>query len=214
MAWLPTLRLVTFATVAFFAFIVMAISADLVALIGSVPGFSGFSGFALATSIITLATVIPMFLLDMFRQGAIFSYILVEIVWLSVLWVFWLSSGSYSASTDLFTAVDCNFGFFGDFGDGGLTQVCQETKAITAFAFLTWIILLVYTGVLLFLGIRAQGRGHKVWTASVREEAIFYPEAKSGGSPGQMHTMPTSAPQTYPPVPAPASLPSPGAIQV
>jgi hypothetical protein len=73
---------------------------------------------------------------------------------------------------------------------------------------------MVYTGVLLFLAIRAQGRGHNVWTASVREEAIFYPEAKSGGTPAQMHTMSTSVPQTYPPAPAPASLPTPGAVQV
>ena len=69
---------------------------------------------------------------------------------------------------------------------------------------------MVYTGILLFLAIRAQGRGHNVWTAAVREDAIFYPEAKSGGSPAQVPTVPASLPQTYPPAPAPA----PGALQV
>ena len=74
---------------------------------------------------------------------------------------------------------------------------------------------MAYTGVLLFLGIRAQERGNNVWSASVREDAIFYPsEAKSGGTLAQMNTMPTSHPQTYPPAPAPASVPTPGAIQV
>lgn len=76
---------------------------------------------------------------------------------------------------------------------------------------------MVYTAVLLFLGIRAQERGSPVWTVSVRDEAIFYTaEAKSGGTLAQMNTMPTSVPQTYPPAPAPAPLavPTPGAIQV
>ena len=74
---------------------------------------------------------------------------------------------------------------------------------------------MAYTGVLLFLGIRAQERGNNVWAVSVREEAIFYPsEAKSGGTLAQMHTMPASLPQTYPPAPAPTSLPTPGAVQV
>jgi hypothetical protein len=75
---------------------------------------------------------------------------------------------------------------------------------------------MVYIGALLFLAIRAQGRGNNVWKASVRDEAIFYSEAKSGGTLAQMHTMPTSVSQAYPPAPAPAphSVPTPGAIQV
>ena len=74
---------------------------------------------------------------------------------------------------------------------------------------------MIYTGVLLFLGIRAQGRGNNVWTGSVREEAIFYPGAKSGGTPAQMHTMAApSVPQAYPLAPNPASVPTPGAVHV
>ena len=69
---------------------------------------------------------------------------------------------------------------------------------------------MAYTGMLLFLAIRAQGRGNNVWEMSVRDDAIFYPEAKSGGSPAQVSAMPASLPQTYPPAPAPTH----GAIQV
>ena len=95
-----------------------------------------------------------------------------------------------------------------------------------AFSFLTWIIrgfslltlglpliellVMIYTGILLFLAIRAQNRSHNVWQKSVREEAIFHPEAKSGGTPAQVPTITASLPQTYPPAPAP----TPGAIQV
>jgi len=195
----------------------MSISADLIA--STEPSFYfKFSALALATSLLTLFTVVPMYLIDVLRQGAMFSYIVVEIVWLSILWVLWLSSGSYAAWTDgQLINLDplessCNYGILGD--RDGITQGCQEIKAVMAFSFLTWIILMIYTGVLLFLGIRAQGRGNDVWMASVREDAIFYPEAKSGGTPAQMHTMPTSVHQTYPPPPAPSSVPTPGSVQV
>lgn len=77
---------------------------------------------------------------------------------------------------------------------------------------------MAYTTLLLVLAIRAQGRGNNVWTMSVREDAIFYPEAKSGGTPAQVSTIPASLPLTYPPAPAPAPAsspgPTPGAIQV
>lgn len=81
MTWLPTLRRVTFgrilqhvscvpllkkfalATVTLFALIVMSVSADLIAL--TEPSFYfKFSALALATSLITLFTVIPMCALD------------------------------------------------------------------------------------------------------------------------------------------------------
>jgi len=219
MTWLPTLRVVTFATVSLFAAIVLSLSADLISLTEPLFYYK-FSAFALATSAITLLTVVPMFVIDILRQGAIFSYIVVEIVWLSVLWVLWLSSGSYAAWTDnqieAFYPAESSCNYHLIFDNNIVNQGCSEIKSITAFSFLTWIILMVYTSILLFLGIRAQGRGNNVWTVSVREEAIFYPEAKSGGTPAQMQTMPTSVPQAYPPAPPPASVPvpTPGAIQV
>lgn len=80
MAWLPIFRLVTFgrilqpvslvpllktnfavATVILFALIVMSISADLIALTEPHGGYFKFSALALATSLITLFTVIPMY---------------------------------------------------------------------------------------------------------------------------------------------------------
>ncbi|KAF8271724.1 hypothetical protein EI94DRAFT_1719883 [Lactarius quietus] len=140
---------------------------------------------------------------------------------LPVLWVLWLSSGSYAAWTDnrieaFFPAESsCSYGPSVNDNDV-LNQGCSEIKSITAFSFLTWIILMAYTSILLVLGIRAQGRGNSVWTASVRNQAMFCPDAKSGGTPAQMHTMLTSVPQTYPPAPPPASVPvpTPGAVQV
>jgi len=80
----------------------MAVSADLIALTEPLFYYK-FAALALTTSLLTLFTVIPMyvlalskvapprlhahshtcrFLIDMIRQGAIFSYVVVEIVWL------------------------------------------------------------------------------------------------------------------------------------
>ncbi len=78
MAWLPTARLVTFgriphhvfrvhllknlavATVSLSTFIVMCISANLIALTEPLFYYK-FAAFALATSLLTLITVIPMY---------------------------------------------------------------------------------------------------------------------------------------------------------
>ncbi|KAH8999436.1 hypothetical protein EDB92DRAFT_1834129 [Lactarius akahatsu] len=206
MTWLPTARLIAFATVSLFSLIVLALSADLIAL--TEPFFYyKFAALALATSIMTLFSVIPMFVVDIYRQGSVFSYIIVEIGWLSFLWVLWLSSGSYAAWTDDQLSIfgsscgDLNF-----FGDNTFSRGCGEIKAIAAFSFLTWIILMGYTGVLLFLAIRAQERGHRVWKMSVREDTVLFEEAKSAGTPAQVPAIPASLPQSYPPVPTHGSV--------
>jgi hypothetical protein len=63
MSCVPLLKKFAVATVAFFALIVMAVSADLIALTEPTFYFK-FSALALATSLITLFTVIPMCALD------------------------------------------------------------------------------------------------------------------------------------------------------
>ncbi|KAN0131610.1 hypothetical protein V8E53_010452 [Lactarius tabidus] len=189
----------------------MSISAQFIAWSRTEPSsnFFDYEYLALATSLATLFTVIPMYLIDMFRQGAMFSYIIFEIVWLSILWVSWLSSGSYTAWTDSEVIKDFPAESSCNFSD---SQGCREVKVLYAFSFLAGILLMVYTAVLLSLAIRAQGRGKRVWTVSVRVEAIFYAEARPGGTLAQMNTMPTNVPQAYPP--APYFVPTPGAVQV
>ena len=67
---------------------------------------------------------------------------------------------------------------------------------------------MAYTGLLLFLAIRAQERGQRVWQTSVREDTLFYAEAKTSGTPGQLPTLPATVPQSesYPPAPAPGAF--------
>jgi len=201
--YLATVRVVTFATTIAFSVIVMCLSADLISLTEPVTYFP-FAALALSTSLFTILTVIPMYVIDMFRQGSLFSYIVVEIGWLSVLWVLWLSSGSYAAWTDNQLSIldpsesSCSFGLF---GDPGIYQACHEIKAIMAFSFLLWILLMAYTVLLLVLSMRAHQQGRPAWTAGVRDGVLLYSSDKTVGSPSQVAATPPTIHQSYPPPP-------------
>ncbi|KAI0254222.1 hypothetical protein BJV78DRAFT_1371109 [Lactifluus subvellereus] len=228
MTWLLAARLVTFVTTILFSIIVIALSAALVAQIKP----RGFSAFALATGLLTVITIVPMygrpcdcapcitkrclfptyrFIIDMLQKGTFFSYIIVEIVWLKVLWVLWLSSGSYAAWMD--SQITCgdpqestdNFGI-GVF-NGGASQGCGKIKPVTAFSFLLWILLTAYTSTLLGLSIRAHSRGHSIWTTGVRDGALFHPAEKASTSPAQVYAAPVTDSHSHPPAP-PQSLPN------
>jgi len=204
--YLTYIRLGTFVTTLLFSLIVLCVSADLVSLTNAQSDF-GFSALSLTTGLLTLITLGPMLLIDMNRQGSIFSYIVVEISCIAVLWVLWLSTGSYAASTDntvFGQDTSCNFGDFFIGNLGRLDRACHETQAVVAFSFLTWIILMGYTVMLLVLGLRAQERGRPAWKTGVRDGALLFADEKAVGSVGM--TPPTLHP-TYPP-PTQQTLPS------
>jgi len=179
----------------------MSLSADLISLT-SFAFTPVFAELSLATSLLSMLSVAIMLVVDLLRQGSIFSYIVVEIVWLSILWVLWLSSGSYAAYTDgqVMAAFpgesNCDFGIFADPRD---TQGCHEIKAIMAFSFLTWILLMSYTIMLLVLAIRAQERGNSAWTSGVRDGVLFYSVRKTTGGAAQVQTTMAAMPYSLPP---------------
>jgi len=211
-------RIVIFSKTILFSLIVMSLSADLISLTTPVFYYK-FSALALANSLLTMLTVAIMLVVDLLRQGSIFSYIVVEISWLSVLWVLWLSTASYAAWTDgQITAAfpeeaSCDFGFF---ADPRAAQGCHEIKGIMALSFLIWILLMSYTIMLVVLGIRAQERDNAVWTTGVRDGVLFFSIRKtSTGGAAQVQTglasVPYSLPlsqQTLPQQPSPQQPPS------
>jgi len=196
--YLSTARTATFGTTILFSLIVMSISADLISLTEPLFYYK-FSALALSTSLLSLLTVTAMLVVDIIRQGSVFSYIVTEISWLSFLWVLWLSSGSYAAWTDgeLIDAFpresSCDFG---PFSVPGAEQGCHEIKAIMAFSFLTWILLMAYTVTVLILAIRAQERGNPSWTTGVRDGVLFYSSRKTMGDAAQLEVQ--AAPPTIP----------------
>jgi len=194
---LSLVRMITFATTLLFALIVLALSADYVSLV-PVSTFNRFAALGLFTALITLLTVTPMLVVDMLRQGSFFSLIVVEIGWLSFLWVFWLACGSDAASIDsLLISGDANESSCSGF-TGVLAETCGEIKAIMAFSFLSWILLLAYSITLLVLAIRAHQRGNPAWTTSVRDGVLFYPSKTATGGAAQVYAAPAAYPLSQP----------------
>ncbi|KAI0046965.1 hypothetical protein FA95DRAFT_1291395 [Auriscalpium vulgare] len=172
MGYLSLARLITFGTSLLFSIIVLGIAADVISTEEKyLDEYSNFAALAVATAVLTLATVGPMLIIDILRRGAFSSWIVVELGWLSILWVLWLATGADAANTDgnTFIGSSCNF------ENSIVSRVCNEFKAIEAFSFLTWIILMAYTVLLLVLAIRGQNAGHSVWKSSVRDGAFLEP---------------------------------------
>jgi hypothetical protein len=112
-----------------FSIIVLGLGAHLIAAGHNVvvdDGFFGFdvenvyfpfTGLAVAVAVIHLITVTPMsvyysscssrfnlikhfrLVIGFLRSGAFTSLVLVEVVWLSIMWVLWLAAGGLAAST-------------------------------------------------------------------------------------------------------------------
>ncbi|KAF5337158.1 hypothetical protein D9611_002893 [Ephemerocybe angulata] len=149
---LPLARTIIFGIVAFFSIIVLGISAHLVSLPGPSPDYVNL---ALATSILTLIALPIIFIIPLKRRGAAPSFVAVEVVTLWLLWILWLATGATIANW-LPGLVFCNGG------------VCSELRAIEAFAFLNWLMLMFYSFVLLTLAVTAHHRGRTgVWKSSV-----------------------------------------------
>jgi len=199
--YLSIFRMVVFSKTILCSVIVISLSANLISLTDLNLDLN-LAPFALVTALLSKLTVVTMFVVDIRRQGSIFSYIVVEIVGLSVLWVLWLSTGSYAAWTDgQLTAAfpnesNCDFVLFPFFN---AIQICHEIKAIIAFSFLTWILLMSYTIVLVVLAIRAKERGNSAWTTGVRDGVLFYPVRKTTGGAAQVQTALATIPYSLPP---------------
>ncbi|KAF8654295.1 hypothetical protein AX16_003554 [Volvariella volvacea WC 439] len=178
MANFSTVRLVVMGTAVVFSVIVLGLSAHVLATTNKyLGGYFTFSAMSLATALLTLLTVPVMIYIDMIRKGAFTSMIIVELGWLGVLWVLWLASGGLAAeATGLAWPTGCGY------SDQTVDTLCREFPAITAFDFLTWILLFGYTVTLLVLSILAAGRGNSVWYQGV-SEADFSAGANAGAIP-------------------------------
>ncbi|KAJ6516289.1 hypothetical protein C8R45DRAFT_239212 [Mycena sanguinolenta] len=175
MALLPLIRLVALSVVLAFSVIVLGLSAALTSTTETyLDGYFEFAALAIATSALTLLTLPVMIALEILQSGAAFtSMIIVELPWLSILWVLWLATGSdgAQAAQNVFVA-DCS-----DYIPK-IKAACQETSGIQAFAFLNWLILMAYTIFIFVLTIIAQTRKHTgVWRSSVAEAPFFTPGA-------------------------------------
>jgi hypothetical protein len=159
------LRMVVFGVASVFGLIVIILGALITHYTTEFLGFFyDYAALGIATGLLTILTLPAMLALSIARKGAITSMIAVEIGWVWFLWILWLSVGGHTVG--IFFLGDCS-----DLGFGTLVvAVCRETSALTAFAFLTWILLMAYNVTLIALTFRLHTRGHtRVWTQDVTD---------------------------------------------
>ncbi|KAF7350561.1 hypothetical protein MSAN_01615800 [Mycena sanguinolenta] len=200
------IRLVVLSTVVVFALIALGVAAAFTSTTTSlVDETFPFAALGIATAVFTIVTVPPMIALEMLRPGGPTSMIIVEILWLAILSIMWLATGADTASNTVgcntaqdkeATAIEHEFGVpTSETPDG----ICSELSALEAFAFLNWIILMGYIGMLLVMSLMAASRKHtNVWTSSVANAPFSEPaenpsvptshNSGTGGQPGGYST--------------------------
>ncbi|TBU31292.1 hypothetical protein BD311DRAFT_752995 [Dichomitus squalens] len=227
MGWLQILRLAALSFAVLSGIIVASLSAHITAFIEeNFATYYVYAALGIATGGLTFFTVPVLLLVDFLRTGAFTSYIIVELSWLSVLWVLWLATGALTVNDTAAVGVfqSCDYIFV------WVNQICHETQAIEAFSFLAWIVLMGYTVTLLVIALISARRGKPIWTSSVKQYApapaataqpvISQPEYKADAFAPQTaqqqllyqqpHQNGVSFQQQHPPQPAasPVSVPS------
>jgi len=165
MAFLPILRLAVFIATLVCAVIVLGLSAHLTALTEEfLGGYYVFAAMAIAVAVLTIITLPVMIGVDFARRGAFTSMVLVELIWIFILWVLWISAAALASQEDEFVFGDGNSC---DFADSNIATGCHEFAAIEAFSFLAWILLMGYNITLLVYAIIGHTRGNRTWFSTV-----------------------------------------------
>ncbi|KAF7362814.1 hypothetical protein MVEN_00631200 [Mycena venus] len=184
MAPFALIRTVVLSTVLVFSLIALGLAAALTSTSTTFLGvYFTFAALGIATAVLTMITFPAMIALEILRPGGPTSMVIVEISWLSFLSILWLATGAQAAEV---TSVGVWFGC-ADLGDG-LDSIdagaCHEMSALAAFAFLNWLILMGYTGMLLVLSLIAASRKHtNVWTSSVANAPFSAPASANTSVP-------------------------------
>lgn len=204
--WIGLARLIVFSILSGFAVIILSLAAHWISVTENwLELYYAYVALAVATGVLTIVTVPVMLIIDFLRRGAFTSMILVEVVWLGILWVLWLATGAYAADQLGGFGTTCHSRYYPDWWTTG----CSETQAITAFAFLGWIALLGYWIALVTIASISATRGApNVWYQSVKD-ANFHPSTAKVDLTGAMgaaenkpstpNAQPAALPQGYPP---------------
>ncbi|KAM5537430.1 hypothetical protein V8D89_008949 [Ganoderma adspersum] len=162
--WLQIYRLVSFGFAIFCGLIVAALGAHITAFAEDhFKAYYIFAALAIAAGGLTMISLPIILIIDFLRRGAFTSWVLIELIWLSVIWVLWIATGAVAVNdtSAIFTTCD----FVADWAN----QLCRETQAIEAFSFLAWLTLMSYTITLLVVALICMSRGQSIWKATVRD---------------------------------------------
>ncbi|KAG8219450.1 hypothetical protein J3R82DRAFT_377 [Butyriboletus roseoflavus] len=165
MAVIPLIRQGVLGVTILFSVVELAVSASLISQSVQYYGITDvFCVLGVAVAAISLMTLPVMLVVDILRRGAFTSMIAVELGWLSILWILWVAvAGETAYQVGAITSLGCTY------VNTIVNGMCQEVQAIEAFAFLNFIIILLYTGFLFVMTMVAASRGQSVWLSSVKD---------------------------------------------
>jgi len=195
-------RMGVFATTSVFALLVVILSGLVINYTSSLFGvFFSYAALGIATGLLTLLTLPAMLAFSIYRKGAFTSMIAVEVGWIWFLWILWIAVGGNSA-TGFILFGSCS-SFDVNFVPPGFGAACSESQAITAFGFLSWILLLFYNAVLFTLAIRQHLRGNTgIWTKDVTDTDFTAPPVNYN-TPIVFENKAPVYPNQYPPAGSP-----------
>ncbi|KIO06878.1 hypothetical protein M404DRAFT_416562 [Pisolithus tinctorius Marx 270] len=194
-------RIIVLALLVVFSLIVVGLSGHLISLTEEYYAFYFvFCALGIATAVLTIFTVPVMLVVDVVRRGAFTSMIIVELVWLSVLWVFWVATAAEAVSAgNISFPSGCVYEKYAT-----VNGACREIQAVEAFSFLAFFVLLGYTIVLLVFTCIAASRGNSLWLKSVKDSTFLAPSPTAPPPPQPMgHYQGTPAGQYQVPVQQP-----------
>ena len=186
---LPLIRLAFFAICILFSLIVLALAGNTIDTMKKWGlTYSDSSAFGVAMGVLTMFSLGPLLVVDLLRRGAVTSKIIVELPVIGVLWVLWLACAAlFGDDNNSFFRGGCDYGGGSRVVDDS-EKICRQYGALTAFSFLTWILLTIYGVLLLVLTIIATKRAgnNGPWYASVHELSSEN-FASSSQTPGATH---------------------------
>lgn len=137
-----------------------------------------FDDLGVATSVLTLISIVPMLIIEFLRQGAVTSWVIIELAWLGFLCVMWLATAADTANYGSCT---------------NSSPACSQFQTVEAFSFLAWLLLGGYWMVLLVCTIVAFSNGQtRIWITAVTDADFA---ARGGGGIPQGGVPQGSVPQ-------------------
>jgi len=210
---LHIVRIVVLSLSITFAIIVLGLSAHLTSQSEEFFNVTfTFAALAIASAVITVVTLPVLLIVDLLRNGAFTSMVVVELPWLFIVWVLWLAAGADTANANsLLFDSSCSF------VREVFLPTCHEVQAIEGFSFLNWIMLMAYSIVVFVMAIIGSTRGHKTWTTSVKNANFLGPAEggvpAAGPEPGYTYNVSPQPPMQqqhqYPPPGTPSQYSSP-----
>ncbi|KAF8896062.1 hypothetical protein BD779DRAFT_559708 [Infundibulicybe gibba] len=176
MSFISVLRIVVLSLCLLLGLAILGITAHITALTTPSstgdPIFFDFEGLGLVTGSLSTIFIPTMLVLGAIRHGAFLSMIAVELCVLGLIWVLWLANAAVLTEwSQIFFPDGC-----GVFISGSLDfTVCQEFFALKGLSFTSWLLLMIYSGILLVLALVSRSRGDRVWTVSVSQATFSAP---------------------------------------